>query len=305
MPFIAITLHITILLAAGLLLDRWLGEPRRFHPLVGFGHAANLVERQLNAGHGKILRGLLGWALLVLPLPLLLWWALAQLPPTLAAVISVLVLYFTLGRQSLIEHTQPIATALLAGDLPRARELTARIVSRDLRQADEAAITRAATESLLENGHDAVFGALFWFAVGGAPAALAFRFANTLDAMWGYRNDRFERFGKVAARADDVLGYIPSRLTALAYALAGHTRQALHCWRTQAPLWDSPNAGPVMAAGAGALGIKLGGAAIYHGKEEARPDLGAGALPVAADIRRAARLMDIAIVIWLLLALPL
>ncbi|WP_147694157.1 adenosylcobinamide-phosphate synthase CbiB [Vogesella mureinivorans] len=295
----------SLLLAAGLLADRLLGEPTRYHPLVGFGHAANLLEKRLNVGRSRLLRGAFAWALLVLPLPLLLAWLMAQLPTLAATVLSVAVLYFTLGRQSLIDHTRPIADALLQGKLAEARALTARIVSRDLSQADDSAITRAATESLLENGHDAVFGALFWFAVGGAPAALAYRLANTLDAMWGYRNDRFERFGKTAARADDVLGYVPSRLTALAYALAGNTRLALASWRRQAPLWDSPNAGPVMAAGAGALGVQLGGAAVYHGQLEARPALGAGPAPRAGDIRRAAQLMDRAIVLWLLLALPL
>lgn len=298
-------LSLSLQLAAGLLLDRVLGEPRRFHPLVGFGRAANLVERTLNRGSARIARGLLGWALLVLPLPLLLCWLLAQLPAMLAAGLSVLVLYFTLGRQSLIEHTRPICDALLQAKLAEARALTMRIVSRDLTTADDTAVTRAACESLLENGHDAVFGALFWFAIGGAPAALAYRFANTLDAMWGYRNERFEQFGKVAARADDVLGYLPSRLTALAYALAGSTREALACWHEQAPKWDSPNAGPVMAAGAGALEIRLGGAATYHGQLEARPDLGCGHHPRAGDIRRAGRLLDRAIVIWLVLALPL
>lgn len=298
-------LSVAALMAAALLLDRLLGEPRRYHPLVGFGHAANLLEKTLNVGRKRLLRGLLAWMLLVLPLPLALYWLLAQLPAPAAAAVSVAVLYFTLGRQSLLEHTRPIGTALLAGDLPQARALASRIVSRDLQQADEAAVTRAAAESLLENGHDAVFGALFWFAVGGAPAALAFRLANTLDAMWGYRNPRFERFGKVAARADDVLGYLPARLTALAYALAGHTRLALRCWRTQAPQWDSPNAGPVMAAGAGALAIRLGGAASYHGQLEMRPTLGDGATPAAADIDRAARLLDRALLLWLLLAMPL
>ena len=295
----------SLLLAAGLLADRVLGEPARYHPLVGFGRAANWLEKRLNVGRSRLLRGAVAWALLVLPLPLLLAWALAQLPALAAGILSVAVLYFTLGRQSLIEHTRPIADALLQSELAEARALTARIVSRDLSQADDSAITRAATESLLENGHDAVFGALFWFAVGGAPAALAYRLANTLDAMWGYRNQRFERFGKTAARADDVLGYVPSRLTALAYAMAGNTRLALACWRRQAPQWNSPNAGPVMAAGAGALGVQLGGAAVYHGQLEARPALGAGPAPRAGDIRRAAQLMDRAIVLWLLLALPL
>jgi len=123
--------------------------------------------------------------------------------------------------------------------------------------------------------------------------------SNTLDAMWGYRNERYNYFGWAAARLDDVLNFIPARLTALSYALLGHTRSALHCWWQQASAWESPNAGPVMAAGAGALCVKLGGAAIYHGKLEQRPPLGCGMAAGAADITRAVRLVRHTLYAWL------
>ena len=151
---------------------------------------------------------------------------------------------------------------------------------------------------MLENGNDAVFAALFWFAVAGAPGVLLYRLSNTLDAMWGYRTPRFLYFGWAAARIDDVLNYIPARLTAMTYALLGHTRLALRCWQQQAPAWDSPNAGPVMASGAGSLNIKLGGAARYHGNLEERPALGAGQAPQAADIDRAMTLVKRGAWLW-------
>jgi adenosylcobinamide-phosphate synthase len=221
--------------------------------------------------------------------------------PLYGNLFSVLILYFTLGLHSLAAHTRPIATALNAKDLPTARAQLARVVSRDTAALDETGIARAAVETVLENGNDAVFATLFWFALAGAPGALAYRLVNTLDAMWGYKTPRFYAFGWAAARLDDALNYLPARLTALTYALFGKTRQALSCWHQQAPQWDSPNAGPVMAAGAGALDVQLGGAAIYHGQKEIRPQLGAGPAPVAADIDRALTLIHKGVWLWLTL----
>jgi adenosylcobinamide-phosphate synthase len=175
------------------------------------------------------------------------------------------------------------------------------MVSRDTHALDGTRVAAAATESVLENGHDAVFGALFWFVLLGAPGALLFRLANTLDAMWGYRTSRYERFGWAAARMDDALGYLPARLTALTYAALGRFACAMRCWRTQARAWDSPNAGPVMAAGAGALCVRLGGAAPYHGRWEERPVLGEGDPPDAGTIVRALRLVDRGVVAWVAL----
>ena len=194
-----------------------------------------------------------------------------------------------------------MARALRSDDLDEARTRVGYLVSRQTSELDKTEVARAATESVLENGSDAVFAALFWFVVAGAPGVVLYRLSNTLDAMWGYRNERFERFGWAAAKIDDVLNYIPARLVALTYALLGKTRLALKCWRTQGPTWDSPNAGPVMAAGAGALGVELGGAAIYHGELHQRPPLGEGVPADADSIDRGWQLVQRGVWLWLLI----
>jgi adenosylcobinamide-phosphate synthase len=291
---------------AAVLLDAWLGEPRRAHPLVMFGRLAGWIETRLHRDRRRI--GVMAWMIAVLPLVALAWLMVAMLhaaAPWLAFVFEVLVLYFTIGLRSLGEHAMPVARALERGDILGARSAVGRMVSRDTDALDESQVAAAATESVLENGNDAVFGALLWFAVLGVPGAVLYRLANTLDAMWGYRTPRYERFGWAAARIDDVLNVIPARLTALSYALLGDATRAWHCWRTQASLWDSPNAGPVMAAGAGALRVRLGGAAPYDGVWEPRPELGDGDEPDADAIVRALRLVRRSVVLWLMVALCL
>lgn len=287
-----------LLVAAALLLDALLGEPRRFHPLAGFGRLAAGLEARLNAGgRGHRLHGAAALALLVLPGVAFAGWL--QQQPVIGALISALVLYAAIGLNSLHRHAEPVAAALARDDLDAARAGVSMMVSRDTAALDAEGVSRATVESVLENGNDAVFGALFWFLVAGAAGALGYRLVNTLDAMWGYRTPRYLSFGWAAARLDDSLNFVPARLTALSYALLGRTRQALACWRAQAPAWDSPNAGPVMAAGAGALGVQLGGAAVYHGQSESRPALGQGAAPEGGDIARALKLVCHGVLLWL------
>ena len=336
-----------LMMIAALLLDKLLGEPKRFHPLVGFGNFAMWVEKRLNqknilepnplqlpldrgrvrstpplsrggregfepdrqvglngGSHSSLRTRTLGtyaWCVVTSPWLLLTWLAWQQ--TILQPVVDVLILYFALGMQSLGEHAARIQTALETNDLPLARQRVGDIVSRDTAEMQPEDVARAAVESVLENGNDAVFAALFWFAVAGAPGVVLFRLSNTLDAMWGYRTPRYLYFGWAAARIDDVLNYLPARLTALTYALLGHTRLALRCWQQQAAAWDSPNAGPVMASGAGSLNVQLGGAANYQGSLEVRPTLGTDQTPQACDINRAMLLVSRGAWLWAALLL--
>lgn len=284
------------------LLDRLLGEPRRLHPLVGFGRIAAALEARLNPRGGAAPRtqrgrGALALALLVLPLAAL-GAVLASLPG-IGIAAQVGLLYLAIGGQSLAEHALRVKNALDAGALAEARTAVGCMVTRDTGTMREEDVARATVESVLENGNDALFGALFWFVLAGAPGVVIYRLVNTLDAMWGYRTPRFLHFGWAAARLDDGLNFVPARLTALTYALVGEFRRALRCWRRQAAAWDGVNPGVVMAAGAGALGLALGGPAVYHGKEEQRPALGEGAAPSACDVGRALRMVSHGLWLWL------
>jgi len=291
-----------IVCLAAILLDRLAGEPRRWHPLVGLGWCIDRLEAHFNPdGKGDVAAGALAVVLLLIPfiggsillsfLPLIPW-----------VIVSAVLLWLCIGYRSLAEHGMAVYRPLVAGDRAGARERVGMMVSRDTRELDEAGIATATTESLLENGADAVFASLFWFLVAGLPGLILHRVVNTLDAMWGYRSARFNRFGRVAARLDDVLNWIPARLTALGYALAGQTRLALRCWRTQAREWDSPNAGPVMAAAAGALGIELGGGAPYHEGWRERPVLGRGSAATATTIPEAVALIRRSLMLWMVAA---
>ena len=297
-------LTLALLACAAVLLDHWLGEPTRWHPLVGFGHLAQRVDAKLNpyarqALPQQRLIGALALLLVVLPgvVGSLL---LLHIGGWLAWGIHGYLLYFAIGHRSLRQHGLAVYHALQAGSLPQAQRAASYMVSRDVEAIEPVSAT---LESVLENGNDSIFGALFWFMIAGGPGALAFRLVNTLDAMWGYKTPRHLYFGWAAARLDDGMNYLPARLTALTYALVGQTGLALKAWRQQAPLWDSPNAGPVMAAGAGALNVRLGGAARYHGAWHQRPTLGTDTPPTPADIPRALRLVSHSLYGWLLLAL--
>ncbi|MGV7211601.1 adenosylcobinamide-phosphate synthase CbiB [Oxalobacteraceae bacterium A2-2] len=296
---------LALLMVAGVALDLLLGEARRWHPLAGFGNLASALERRLNRGQARFWRGVLAWLLAVAPLTACAW-LLCQINGMAALALHAVLLYFCLGLRSLREHNLPIARALARGDLAQARLLTARIVSRDTGNASENDLTKASAESLLENGNDAVFGTLFWFIVAGGPGAVLFRLANTLDAMWGYRTPRLLQFGCCAARMDDAMNYVPARLTALSYVLLAPgwlaKRRAWACWRSQAAAWSSPNGGPVMSSGAGALGVQLGGPAVYDGKLEQRPPLGLGQPARGTDIARAWHLVLATTVLWLMCA---
>ena len=288
--------------AAGLLLgalaDALLGDPRRFHPVAGFGAVAAAVERRTYADrraagvvHTAVLvGGVVGLAVVAE--------GAGRRHPLLGVALTALATWTVLGGSSLAGHGAALAGELTAsdgGDLAAARRRLPSLCGRDPASLDAAGMARAGVESLAENTSDAVVAPLFWGAVAGVPGLLGYRAVNTLDAMVGYRSPRYARFGWASARVDDAANLLPARVCAglcvvLAPAVGGSPAAALAAWRRDAGGHPSPNAGPVEAAAAGALGVGLGGRTVYaHGVEE-RPRLGDGPAPVPADLHRAARL---------------
>jgi adenosylcobinamide-phosphate synthase len=308
-------------LLCSLALDYKFSEVSRHHPLVYFGNLALYVERKLNLTQSAAkvpdfsvyLLGICAWILVVLPITYLSYVIQQSLTSQgfvggFATVIyASIVLYVALGWRSLLEHAIAVTKPLKAHDIEGARKALSMIVSRETAQLDEYQISNAATESVLENGGDAIFCAIFWFMILGVPGVVLYRLSNTLDAMWGYKNSRYFYFGWAAARIDDILNYFPARLCALSYALLGNTRSALHCWKAQGVNWKSPNAGPVMAAGAGAINVRIGGGSVYHGQYQERPVLGPeqGEQATCISVDAACFLVNRTLALWVVVLLTL
>ncbi|MFF9068844.1 cobalamin biosynthesis protein [Streptomyces sp. NPDC014891] len=277
---------------AGLAVDLLVGDPRRGHPVAAFGRAAAAVEDRLHHDHR-------GWGALHTAVCAGSTVALGALAaravrnrPAAAVALTAASVWAVVGGTTLGREARAIGGALAAGDLEVARERLPHLCGRDPQSLDGPAMARAVVESVAENTSDAVVGALFWGAVAGVPGLVGFRAVNTLDAMVGHRSPRHRRFGWASARLDDVAGWPGARLTAaLASVAGGNPRGALRAWRADAAKHPSPNAGPVEASFAGALGVRLGGTLAYGGRVEHRPVLNGGGRDVeVADIDRAVRL---------------
>ncbi|MCX2971325.1 cobalamin biosynthesis protein [Streptomyces sp. TRM70308] len=281
--------------ALGYLCDVLVGDPRRGHPVAAFGRAAGAAERLLwRDGRAS---GVLHTALCVGGVgagAAALGRLARRLPAPRAcdAALSAAVTWSALGGTSLAREARAIGAALARGDVAAARARLPHLCGRDPQGLDADGIARAVVESVAENTSDAVVGALVWGGLAGVPGVAAFRAVNTLDAMVGHRSPRYRRFGWAAARLDDVAGWPGSRLTAALAVLCGPDPAAARAaWRADARRHPSPNAGPVEAAFAGALGVRLGGTLAYGGRVEHRPVLnGAGRAVAVADVERAVRL---------------
>jgi len=267
--------------AAGILLDRMLGEPpAAVHPVAWLGRVMTLAERAAyrDTRCAGVAHAVLGTALGVA--------AGAALRSTAAATA------LAVAGRSLGQTALDIGAHLDRAELAKARAKLPALVGRDPAELSGPEMARAVVESVAENTVDAIVAPAFWAACCGAPGALGYRAVNTLDSMVGHRSPRYQRFGWASARLDDAAGFVPARLTAALVCVA-RPRRAAAIWRAvraQAPAHPSPNAGVAEAAFAAALGVRLGGLNRYEGRVDNRPPLGTGGPPTAADIPRAVRL---------------
>jgi adenosylcobinamide-phosphate synthase len=283
-------------LVLGAALDAMLGDPRRGHPVAGFGALAARAERLLWADRrapGAVLAGgaVAGAALAGLALQR----AAGRRGPAATALATALATWTVLGGTSLAREAQAVGRALDAGDLAAARARLPALCGRDPAGLDAAGLARATVESVAENTCDAMVAPLLWGAAAGIPGLLAYRAVNTLDAMIGHHSPRYERFGWAAARLDDAANLLPARVSAVvaaaaAPAVGGRCRRALSTLRRDGHKHPSPNGGRVEAAFAGSLAIQLGGLNVYQGRAERRGVLGDGRTAAGPDIARAVRL---------------
>ena len=282
-------------LALGAAADLFLADPRRGHPVAGFGQAAAALERQMwrdtRAAGVAYTAACVGTATA-------LGTAGSRMTvgrPLARTVLTAAATWAVLGGTSLGRAAATMDRHLVAADVPTARAHLSTLAGRDPSGLGEPELVRATVESVAENTSDAAVAPLFWGAVAGLPGLLGYRAANTLDAMVGYRSPRYARFGWAAARLDDVLNWAPARLTAALTVLTaplagGSPAGAWRAWQRDGAAHPSPNAGRCEASLAGALGLRLGGRNVYGERVEERPTLGDGQPPGRADIARAVRL---------------
>lgn len=314
-------LHIAGFLT-GYLADLLIGDPHNIpHPVVAVGKLISFLERKLlktgeekRSPHRETAGGLLMCVTVVFAvvmLTTLLTFGAYRINRYLGVVIEAVLTCYILAAKSLYSESMKVHDDIAANDLQKARYDLSMIVGRDTDELDEAAVIRAAVETVAENTSDGVIAPLIFTAIGGPVAGMFYKAVNTMDSMVGYRNERYEYFGKCAARLDDVLNFIPSRISALLMILGaifmGHkydARAGFKIWRRDRLKHDSPNSAQTESACAGVLGIKLGGPSRYKGVLKEKPFLGNDLRPVEKeDIKRAGKLMftaeGLTVLIWL------
>ncbi|MBD2768697.1 cobalamin biosynthesis protein CobD [Hymenobacter sp. BT664] len=282
-------------LAIGYALDLWLADPEGWpHPVRAYGALIAAGERRLNHGPHRFAKGALlagGLVGSTFAAFALLDRTLRLLPPVVAGAVRSAWVFYGLANTGLVREGRAVFDVLEREGLEAGRRQLARIVGRDTARLDAPQIRTAVLESLAENLSDGVVAPLLYYALGGGPGLMAYKMVNTLDSMVGYRNARYEQFGKFAARLDDVANFVPARLTAGLLAGLGGSGRSFRFICQYGNQHKSPNAGYPEAALAGVLNCRFGGPNYYHGQLVTKPYIGNNPRPIAAtEINRVARL---------------
>ncbi len=281
-------------LLIGWLLDLLLGDPSWLpHPVVGFGKMISFGEKRLNKGSRRMLKGAL-MAIFLIGFVFAITWFICYPLTSYFKLFTSILIFFCLAGTTLIREVREVFRAV-DRSLEEGRKQVARIVGRDTSELSAQEIRTAALETLAENLSDGVIAPLFWLAVGGVPAMMAYKMVNTLDSMIGYRTERYKDFGCWAARIDDIANFIPARLTALLMVLAAGKPQLVgFVWRNGRK-HASPNSGYPEAALAGVLDCRFGGPHYYFGELFDKPYIGENACELTtADMQKAVRINRIA-----------
>ncbi len=297
--------HNLVLITAAFLLDLVIGDPSvPFHPVRILGRFIRRTEKVLrNSPHFKTLpvewAGFLG-VLIITAVSTAVFFGLQTAATLFSAgkeILGVFTIYITIALKDLSTHGRKVQKALDSGTITEARIRTSYLVTRDTDNLDETALIRCTIESISENASDSVLAPLFWAFIFGPAGSLLYRVINTIDAMWGYKNEKYLYFGRTAALLDDIAGWIPARITGLliclsAPAAGGSIKRGWYTMLRDHGKTESPNAGYPEAAAAGVLGIKLAGNGRYFGKVKIKPTLGEDLVPISpGHIRLTIRLL--------------
>lgn len=287
-----------IIVLLAILLDHLIPDRQGIKPFVWYRDWAESIEERFNGG--KRVHGIGAVILATLPIiagVILIHYILGEIGWILRVAFDVLVLYLCLDVHRLSKTASAISVALESGDFDEADKQLRELIGKGVPEKSEANIARASVEGVLKQGNSLIVSPVFWFILLGPVGAVLQRLSCILDTLWGHRYERFADFGWAAARFDDLMGWIPARITALSYALMGSFEDALHCWRKRVGVWSDINSGPLLASGFGAMHMQICEATEEGEFEERTSDL--TVIPDAGHVQRAVALVWRVLLLWL------
>jgi adenosylcobinamide-phosphate synthase len=287
-----------IIVLLAILLDHLIPDRQGIKPFVSYRDWAESIEERFNGG--KRVHGIGAVILATLPIVagvMLIHYILGEIGWIFRVAFDVLVLYLCLDVHRLSKTANAVSVALESSDFDEADEKLRELTGKGVPEKSEANIARASVVGVLKQGNSLIVSPVFWFILLGPVGAVLQRLSCVLDSLWGHRYERFADFGWAAARFDDLMGWVPARITALSYALMGSFEDALHCWRKRVGVWSDINSGPLLASGFGAMHMQICEATEEGEFEERTSDL--TVIPDAGHVQRAIALVWRVLLLWL------